>query len=521
MMALIKRVVERYPDGTMMIRVTYTLANGQVGMKEVIAARVADKLAIWPTEDAQQPVESTRWVLSLNIHALEPTAFKAGTSDWQPWAHDLRAQIGDHHAELKETLTEIEKALRVQTAAAHWLTLAASETHAELMRQREGLNQLALDVHLSTAHQMEELRKRMFTAHKQVTSTLAGVQSSMTTLASDVQANTMEQEARLKQAEQNITREVRAQSPDPALQQLRVAMGQMKSTQEAICSSLSQFVAAHTRMFGGMESRMGEMQAQIQRSQDELAAVRGEFRRPPTTAPDTTQELAELRARLARLQQSAEDNATRPVSHSFRESPREDEDMVFVPQQMFNPPQPPQLPQTKAEYERRLVQRMFAVDTVMNWPQGQEQFVPHVPAGWDLHDVNAVERVLEMLSGVHQNNSVHYALNRTRDALRFHLMEAMKKGPLWYDKNPDKYREIVRLADVLRTENARLLQKKDVSKVQQMAGVHPMDTLGQQLAEAKPYRPKQYGDKGAWKSRPEGKPTRKGEGNGKGANSQH
>ena len=166
MLALIERVVERYPDGTMMLRVTYTLANGAVGMKEVIAARVADKLAIWPTEDAQQPVESTRWVLSLDIHSLEPTAFKAGTSDWQPWAHDLRAQIGDHHAELKETLTEIERALRVQTAAAHWLTQAASETHAELMRQREGLSQLALDVQVSISHQMEKLRKRMFTAQK-------------------------------------------------------------------------------------------------------------------------------------------------------------------------------------------------------------------------------------------------------------------------------------------------------------------------------------------------------------------
>ena len=74
MLALIKRVVERFSDGTMMLRVTYTLANGAVGMKEVIAARVADKLAIRPTEDAQQPVESMRWVLSLDIHSLEPTA---------------------------------------------------------------------------------------------------------------------------------------------------------------------------------------------------------------------------------------------------------------------------------------------------------------------------------------------------------------------------------------------------------------------------------------------------------------
>ena len=61
MLALIERVVERYPDGTMMLRVTYTLANGAVGMKEVIAARVDDTLAVWPTEDAQQPVESTIW----------------------------------------------------------------------------------------------------------------------------------------------------------------------------------------------------------------------------------------------------------------------------------------------------------------------------------------------------------------------------------------------------------------------------------------------------------------------------
>ena len=131
----------------------------------------------------------------------------------------------------------------------------------------------------------------------------------------------------------------------------------------------------------------------------------------------------ELRTKMVKLQQRGE---AHPQDQALRGTPRQDannadnREVPFISQRAFDAPQPPQrLLQSKAEYEQRFVQQMFDVDKVSNWPQSQPYFALHTAAVWDLHDTNAVERVLELLSAVHQNDTSHYAFNNTRESLRY------------------------------------------------------------------------------------------------------
>ena len=107
MLQSIHRVMTKYPDGSTVIRVAYTIANGTaVAVREVVATMIGDRMAIWPTPEAQHPMTCAQWAQSEIIHAMEPAAFKAGTSDWQQWGDQLYAQFRDQHSELQTSIQE-------------------------------------------------------------------------------------------------------------------------------------------------------------------------------------------------------------------------------------------------------------------------------------------------------------------------------------------------------------------------------------------------------------------------------